>query len=216
MGRLTIVKKYLNKLFIVFSLLLAFVVFANFYIIEKTAGKTYDNVEDIPYNKVGLVLGTSKYLKNSQLNLYFVLRVNAVVKLFQEHKIDYILISGDNSRTDYDEPNDFKTELVLQGIPEDRIILDYAGFRTLDSVVRAKEVFGQQNLTIISQKFHNQRAIFLAENKGLHAVGFNAGDVTGKYGIKTHIREYLARTKALIDLLFKVQPKFLGPKIQIG
>ncbi len=208
-------KKY-RFFFIVTLLIFAFTVFANFYIIKKTAGKTFDTTEKIPYNKVGLVLGTAKYLKNGQLNRYFLLRVNATVKLFQAHKIDYILISGDNSRLDYDEPNDFKTELVLRGIPENRIILDYAGFRTLDSVVRAKEVFGQKNLTIISQKFHNQRAVFLAENKGLNAVGFNAGDITGKYGLKTHIREYLARTKALLDLLFKVQPKFLGPKISIG
>ena len=105
--------------------------------------------------------------------------------------------------------------LMEKGIPECAITLDYAGFRTLDSVVRAKEIFGQNNITIISQKFHNERAIYLAENHGIKAVGYNAKNVIGRYGIKTKIREYFARTKVFIDIIFGITPKFLGEKIEI-
>ena len=110
---------------------------------------------------------------------------------------------------------DFKEELVKRGIPEDRIFLDYAGFRTLDSVIRAKEIFGQEEITIISQEFHNERAIYLAGKNDIEAVGFNARDVSRRYGLKVQLREYLARTKVFLDILFEVEPKFLGEKIEI-
>ncbi len=125
------------------------------------------------------------------------------------------MVSGDNGNKDYDEPTDFKEELIKRGIPKDKIFLDYAGFRTLDSVIRSKEIFGQKSITIISQEFHNERAIYLAHKSGIKAIGFNANDVSGKYGIRVQIREYLARTKVFIDILFDVKPKFLGEKIEI-
>lgn len=181
----------------------------------KAKGKTYDSVQEIPYNKVGLVLGTVKSLINGQTNLYYTYRVNAAVALYEAGKIDFILISGDNGSTDYDEPSDFKNDLIKKGIPEERIFLDYAGFRTLDSVVRAKEIFGQTSITIISQKFHNQRAIYLAQDHGIKAIAYNAKDVTGKYGLKTRLREYLARVNATMDVIFNKSPKFLGDKIEI-
>ena len=108
-----------------------------------------------------------------------------------------------------------KNELIKKGIPENRIFLDFAGFRTLDSVVRSNKVFGQKSITIISQKFHNERAIYLAEKHGLKAIGFNAEEVVGRSGIKTKIREYFARVKVFVDLLFNVEPKFLGESIEI-
>ncbi len=176
----------------------------------KTRHQVYDSVNAIPKNKVGLLLGTGKYAASGNINLFYKFRIDAVVKLYKAGKIEYILVSGDNSRKDYDEPTDFKKDLIAKGIPEDRIFLDYAGFRTLDSVVRAKEIFGQTSITIISQKFHNQRAIYIAKQYGIDAVGFNAKDV-----YNSHFREYLARSKASLDLVFNVQPKFLGEKIVI-
>lgn len=176
----------------------------------KTRHQVYDSVNAIPKNKVGLLLGTGKYAASGNINLFYKYRIDAVVKLYKAGKIEYILVSGDNSRKDYDEPTDFKKDLIAKGIPEDRIFLDYAGFRTLDSVVRAKEIFGQTSITIISQKFHNQRAIYIAKQFGIDAVGFNAKDV-----YNSHFREYLARSKASLDLVFNVQPKFLGEKIVI-
>ena len=105
----------------------------------------------IKKNKVGLVLGTAKVLQNGRLNLYFKYRIEATVALYKEGKIEFVLVSGDNSVKGYDEPTDFKDELVKRGIPPEKIFLDYAGFRTLDSVIRAKEIFGQEQITIISQ-----------------------------------------------------------------
>ena len=177
--------------------------------------KCYTEIDSIPQNKVALLLGTSKTLKNGQSNLYFKYRVEAAVALFKAKKIDFILISGDNSRQDYDEPTDMKEALVYMGVPSDKIYLDYAGFRTLDSIIRAKEIFSLTELTIISQAFHNERAIYLAQKYGIKAIGFNAKDVDKYSGFKTQVREYFARVKVFWDLTFGVQPKFLGEKIEI-
>ena len=199
--------------FIVLSLTLIFI--SNYIIVGAAKNKTFSTLSEIPKNKVGLVLGTSKYLRDGRVNLYFTYRINATVQLFKSGKIDFVLISGDNGSVNYDEPNDFKNELLKKGIPEDKIFLDYAGFRTLDSVVRAKEIFGQNSVTIISQEFHNERAIYLASKHVLSAVGYNAKDVSLNYGFKTQLREYLARTKAFLDIMIGIEPKFLGDKIEI-
>ena len=198
------------------ALLLAVIFIANYSIESNAAGKIFVKTDRIPKNKVGLLLGTSKLLINGRINLYYKYRVEATVKLYKAGKIDFVLVSGDNSTVANDEPTDFKNDLIKRGIPENRIILDYAGFRTLDSVIRAKEIFGQDSITIISQEFHNERAIYLAEKNGINAVGYNAKDVTGRYGYKVILREYLARTKVFIDIIFNVQPKFLGDKIEIS
>lgn len=191
------------------------VVFSNYEIHRAAKNQTFSKASEINKNRVGLVLGTSKYYKGGGLNLYFENRIDAAVALFNAKKIDYILVSGDNSTMEYNEPINFKKELVKRGIPEEFIFLDYAGFRTLDSVIRAKEVFGQEEITIISQQFHNERAIYIAQNHGVKAVGFNA-ESQGAYGFRMQVREYFARTKAFLDILFGVKPKFLGEKIEIS
>lgn len=126
-----------------------------------------------------------------------------------------VVISGDNSREGYNEPEDMKSELMLRGIPEDKIYLDYAGFRTLDSVVRMEKIFGQKSFTIISQKFHNQRAIYIAYAKELQVVGYNAEDVNAYSGFKTQLREKFARVKLFLDLWTGKNPKFLGEPVII-
>ncbi|MEP1487007.1 MAG: ElyC/SanA/YdcF family protein [Algibacter sp.] len=208
-----------NKKRIILFTLVAFplllVLISNYTIEKQTENQTFFNASEIKKNKVGLVLGTSKFLKNGRINLYFKYRIDATVTLYKNNKIDFVLISGDNGNKTYDEPTDFKNELIKNGIPENKIFLDYAGFRTLDSVVRAKEIFNQDNITIISQQFHNERAIYLAKQHGINAIGFNAKDVSGRYGIRVKAREYLARTKVFIDILLGVKPKFLGKKIEI-
>lgn len=187
------------------------------HILVKHASKdhTYDSVVAIPKHKVGLVLGTVKTLSNGSINLYYKYRVDATVALYNANKIEFILVSGDNGNTLYDEPSTFKKDLIKKGIPENKIFLDYAGFRTLDSIVRAKEIFGLTHLIIISQKFHNERAIYLAKHHEIKAIGFNAKDLPGRYGLKTNLREQLAKTKAVFDICFNVKPKFLGHKIKI-
>ena len=119
------------------------------------------------------------------------------------------MVSGDNGSIYYNEPNTIKKDLVKGGIPEERIYLDYAGFRTLDSVVRAKEVFGLDQVTVISQEFHNERAIYLGKHKGLMAIGYNAQDISGNEAVKVHFREYFARVKVFIDLILNIQPRLL-------
>jgi SanA protein len=154
-------------------------------------------------------------LKSGKPNAYFFNRIEATIALFKNHKISYVIISGDNSRKDYNEPLDMKNELLKNGIAEDRIYLDYAGFRTYDSVIRAKKIFGQDTILFISQEFHNQRAVFIARQNGIEGYGFNAKDVTAFNGLKTMIREFFARDKVFIDAWINKEPKFLGEKIII-
>jgi SanA protein len=107
--------------------------------------------------------------------------------------------------------------LLALGVPDSCIVLDYAGFRTLDSVVRCEEVFGEDSVTIISQEFHNQRAVFIANKSHLSAIAFNAQEVNKNYSFRTRIREYFARVKCVLDIyLLGTSPKFLGDKIKIG
>lgn len=179
-------------------------------------GRAYDNIDSLPHNKVGLLLGTSPLDRQGNTNYYFIYRIDAAEELIKSGKIDYILVSGDNSSVGYDEPTWMRDSLVGRGVPEDRIVLDFAGLRTLDSVVRAKEVFGQDSITIISQLFHNERALYLADHNGINAIAYNAKDVTlwHKWLI-IHSREYLARVKMMIDLAINKQPHFLGEKVEI-
>lgn len=124
-------------------------------------------------------------------------------------------MSGDNRRNDYNEPEEMKQALIATGIPEQQIILDYAGLRTLDSVIRAHLIFGLERFTLISQEFHNERAIFLAQQNHLQVIGYNAQDVSAYAGFKTNLRELLARVKVFMDIITDKAPKHLGEKIEI-
>lgn len=202
---------------IIFGLILSFILVLSldYRINKQTEKQIFTNTDSIPENKVGLLLGTSKYLRSGKPNQYFDYRILAAETLYKSGKIKNIVISGDNSRKDYNEPQDMKDELIKRGINENKIYLDYAGFRTYDSVYRMKEIFGQNRFTIISQGFHNQRAVYIANALQLDAVGFNAKDVDVYNGFKTKVREKLARVKVIIDFIFKTKPKFLGEKIII-
>ncbi|WP_027064927.1 MULTISPECIES: SanA/YdcF family protein [Maribacter] len=195
---------------------LILVIFVCNIIISSTAeGQTYTDTDTIPANRVGLVLGTSNRLTNGSPNPYYTYRINATIALYKARKIEFVLVSGDNGSIYYNEPNTIKKDLINGGIPEHVIFLDYAGFRTLDSMFRAKFVFGLDKVTVISQKFHNERAIYIAKQKGLKAIGFNAQDISTSQGLKVQIREYLARVKVFIDMVLNTQPKFYGATIEI-
>lgn len=208
-------KKLLKLLGILIALPIITLFLCNGIINSSAEGKTFDETADIPKNKVGLVLGTSKRISSGHPNPYYDYRINATVELYKAGKIDFVLVSGDNGSRYYNEPTTFKKDLVKAGIPAGKIFLDYAGFRTLDSMVRAKVVFGLDEVTVISQEFHNERAIYIADKKGLKAIGFNAKDVTGRQGSRVRLREYFARVKVFIDLVSNTQPKFFGEKIEI-
>ncbi|QXP51614.1 vancomycin high temperature exclusion protein [Cellulophaga sp. HaHa_2_1] len=198
---------------IVFFFAILFI--CNCIIDTSTEEQTYTSVDKIPTNKVGLILGTAKRLVSGHPNPYYTNRITATIALYKANKIKFVLVSGDNGSIYYNEPKAIKKDLIKGGIPEDKIFLDYAGFRTLDSMMRAKHVFGLTSVTVISQEFHNDRAIYLAHKKGLKAIGFNAKDITGKNGLKVQLREYFARVKVFLDLLTNKQPKFYGEKIEI-
>ena len=208
-------KVYIPTILILIILSLVSILWANSTINKQTESRIYFDTDSIPENNVGLLLGTSKFLRNGNSNQYFENRILATIQLYKAGKIKNVVISGDNSKKDYNEPEDMKNELIKRGIPEDRIYLDFAGFRTYDSVFRMKEIFGQDRFTIISQEFHNQRAVYIASALKLNAIGFNAKDVNAYNGFKTKIREKFARVKMFIDLIFEKKPKFLGDKIEI-
>lgn len=195
---------------------LALVSVCNVIVIQSAKGRTYNNVEEIPYNKVGVVLGTVPKLSNGNDNYYYTCRMKATADLYYAGKISYIIASGDNHIKECNEPECMRNSLVALGVPDTVIYLDYAGFRTFDSMVRAKKVFGQDSITVISQHWHNQRAIFVARQQDMNAIGFDAKDaIVRKAYFKNHLREMLAKVKAVVDVCFGKQPHFLGEPIII-
>lgn len=196
-------------------LLLFVIIVCDRIIVCSVDEQVYEEVSQIPANRVGLLLGTSPKLRNGKPNLFFRYRIEAAAVLYRNRKISRVLVSGDNRKRNYNEPEEMRRALVACGIPDSVIILDYAGMRTLDSVVRAKKVFGQRKITIISQRFHIERALYIAVREGIEAVGFTARDVDVYSGVKTWLRERLARVKVFMDLLTGKGPRYLGEPVKI-
>ena len=211
-------KKLFFRLYIPAAVIvLAFTFYCSYKVETYAAGKMYSNVSEIPYNRIGLLLGTCKTMKDRKtINPFWQFRLEAAYALWKAKKIDKILISGDNGWHGYNEPQDFMDAFIAMGVPDSCMVCDFAGFRTHDSVIRCKKVFGQKKVTIISQQFHNERALFIAQKYGLEAVGFNANDVSFRSGLYTFFREKAARVLLFMDLyVFNTQPHFLGKKITI-
>jgi SanA protein len=207
------VSKRWRRWFFIYSplLLLIFILTCNQLVSGSAKGKLFDRVEDVPARATALVFGTSPNTRYGE-NLFYKYRMEAVAALWKAGKVRHIIVSGDNSTEYYDESTAMKEALMRIGVPDSVITLDYAGFRTLDSVVRCKWVFGQSEIIVVSQEFQNERALFIAEHYGINAVGFNAKDVPNRYGFKTMLREYLARVNAVLDIyVLKTEPKFPGP-----
>ena len=182
----------------------------------NASGRTYDDVNEIPHNKVGLLLATSPITPGGAHNYYFENRIKSTDELYKAGKIDYIIASGGDYTKGHkfgcDEPQAIKDSLVTRGIPEDKIILDYDGTRTLNSIVKAKYGYSWDSVTLISQKYHNERAIYLADKYGLHAIGFNAEpSPIRRNRIKNTVREIFARPKMFIDLISGFKPKLGFP-----
>lgn len=208
--------RIVSVILVLYTFIIYLAILANSFVNNFSDKYLYNYTLTVPKNDVGVLLGTSKYLTNGEYNLYFTYRMEAAEKLYFSNKINFILVSGDNATMAYNEPITIKGELVKRGIPEEKIVLDYAGFRTFDSMIRANKVFGQEQFTVISQPFHNERAVFIARKNGIEAIGFNAKDVSNQSGFKTQLREKFARIKVLLDIyILNTQPKFLGEKIDI-
>ncbi|MEN8215935.1 MAG: ElyC/SanA/YdcF family protein [Pseudomonadota bacterium] len=209
--------KFLLLTVLFLCLLLGIPIVGSYFWVEfQTQDRLYSDVNAIPAKKVALLLGTSKHLRHGRINRYFKYRINAAVQLYKAGKIEHIIASGDNRTRYYNEPIEMKKSLIALGVPQDAITLDYAGFRTLDSIVRCKEIFSQDDIIVVSQAFHNKRALFISDFYAIKAIGFNARGVPLRHDIRTPIRESFARLKAVLDLyILRTQPKFLGEKVDI-
>jgi SanA protein len=187
-------------------------------LINKSAkDRTYSDAQAIPYRHVGLLLGCARFFPSGALNPFYKNRIDAAVALQRAGKIDDLLVSGESLPSGYNEAADMKADLVHAGIPAEIIYYDPNGFRTLDSVVRAREVFGQTEITIISQESHNRRAIFIARHSGIDAIGFNAAEAGIRYISWDRCREKFAGVSAMLDIyLWKTRPRVLGPKVLIA
>ena len=209
-------KRIFMALLIGLGLLIAVVAACNIWVLSSCSGRLYDNAETVPHKRVAVMLGTNPKTKTGNMNYFYKHRIDAAVKLYQNGKIDRILISGDNSSKTYSEPDAMKADLMAAGIPDSAIYLDFAGFSTYDSMVRAKKVFGLSEFMVVSQDFHNKRAVYIARQNGIDAIGFNVQNTLfRKWRIKMELREILARVKAVGEVVMNKKPHFLGEPIEI-
>lgn len=205
--RLVWKKTFRYVLFAVFMLIS--VIGLCFLIVSINANnKTFNRIDNIPQNKVGLLLGTSPVTPHGEHNYYFDNRIYSTVELYEQGKIKQIIASGGDysAQNGCNELTAMRDSLVAHGVPDSVITLDYQGLRTLSSIVKAKDIYNLDSLTIISQKYHSERAIWLAEHYGIHAIAYNAStpDITDKR-IKNISREFLARVKMFLDIFTNTQ-----------
>lgn len=186
---------------------------ANVWVVTSTRDAIYDDPQQLSVHDVGVVLGTSPYTHTGNPNALFSNRIKAAAQLYRDGKVRHLLVSGANPGRSYNEPQKMYQALRRRGVPDSAITLDYAGFRTLDSIVRADKVFELQSFVIVSQRFHDYRALFLAQHNGLDAVAYIWPGEDRRQPLRTEAREYLARVKAVLDLfVLHTVPRFLGPK----
>lgn len=204
---MNVLKTILKFVAIAFVAVLLMVLTCDYLVTSNAKGKLYDDVEEIPYRDVGLLLGTTPQTRIGRLvNRFFVFRIDAAEKLYKAGKVSTILISGDEDSLDgVNEVVSMKEALMARGVPESAIILDGQGFRTMASIGRANKVYGLKTFTVISQKFHNERALYQAEHIDIDIndpIAFNAESPRSAMALITYAREYLARVKLFMDILF--------------
>lgn len=189
------------------------IVLCNIWVVSSTQTRVYDDIAEVPHNKVALVLGTSSRLVSGAPNPFFVNRMARAAELYKQDKVEHFILSGDNRTIYYNEPETMRGALIALGVPDSVITLDFAGLRTFDSIVRSREIFGQDSITIITQPFHSYRAIFISDRVNVNAVAIVAEEPDAEKAFQVYIREYFARTKAVLDLyLLNTAPKHLGEK----
>jgi SanA protein len=197
-------RKWLAKHWLKFAILflagLVFIAVTNLWMIAAARGHIFSDPALLPTNDVALVLGTGPYTAKGNTNLHFVVRVEAAAKLLKSGKVKHLLLSGDNHIRGYDEPTEMKNALLKLGVPKSAMTLDYAGLRTLDSMERARKIFGQTKLTLITENFHAARSWFLARHFGIDAIVFCAEDLPPTWTNNMRIREAAARVAAVLDV----------------
>lgn len=195
----------------------AIIALSNIWVIASTS--QYISDSDIPNSShnVALVLGTSNKLVDGSDNPFFLGRIEAAARLYADGIVKYIIVSGDNRSKYYNEPVKMRDALVEKGVPASVITLDFAGLRTLDSIIRCKKVFGQDKIIIISQRFHCYRALFISNYLGMDAVGYTANKVPLSQSLRVELREILARPIAIWDTYITDRsPKHLGDKEELN
>lgn len=187
---------------IVILLALSVIIGCQIAVTQAAKGRLYSDVDAIPHREVGLLLGTNPLGRSGRPNQFYCRRIDAAVTLYEAGKVDRFIISGAKYSKDYDEPEAMRSELLLRGVPDSILILDGEGFRTIASIKRAKEVFGADSLTVISQQFHNERALFLAKHLGIDAIAYNAANTSSRrWKVLMFGRECLARVKAVFETI---------------
>ncbi|MEI6712507.1 MAG: ElyC/SanA/YdcF family protein [Verrucomicrobiota bacterium] len=189
----------------------------NFWVLWRGSRHLLSSIEQIPVGSIGVVLGTSPGGgKHLVINPFFEARMDAAATLYHSGTVYHLVLSGDNRRADYNEPSSMKEALKHRGVPASALTLDYAGFRTLDTVARAHRVFQVQKPVIITDDFHIARALFLAEAEGAEALGFASAPIPWRRSYKTRVREWASRVRAFLDVyILGTQPHFLGETIQL-
>ena len=201
-----VAKKLLWTTCIMAFVCIVLMLICNQIVVNNAEGKAFSDIDSIKYNTVGLLLGTTPQARITKVkNYFFIYRIDAAEELYKAGKIEQILISGDeNSLDGVNEPECMRDSLVARGVPARAIVLDGKGYRTINSVINANKVFGLKSFTIISQEFHNERAIYQAEHLGLNVENlqaYNAKMPKSRRAFLTTIREYFARVKMFIDLI---------------
>jgi SanA protein len=194
-----------------------FLATTNFWVVKSTSSEVLTDYKLLQDSGVALVLGTSHRMVDGSPNPFFHNRMATAAELYKEGKIVHFIVSGDNRTKYYNEPAEMQKALIKLGVPSEAITLDYAGLRTLDSVVRCKEIFGQSKIIIITQPFHSYRALFISNYYEVNAVALVAEEPAQESAPRVYLREYLARTKAVLDLyVLGTAPRHLGEKEPIG
>lgn len=190
-----------------------FTLAGNWWVLRAADAQLHERLDAVPAAEVGLVLGCSARLADGRANLYFRHRVDAAAALYRAGKVRHLLVSGDNHVSTYSEPDDLRDALMERGVPREHITLDYAGFRTLDSMFRARDVFGLQRVIVVSQPWHAARAIYLGRQHGLTVDAYCARDVRDQgWRLRQLTREALARAWMILDVhVLGTRPKFPGP-----
>jgi len=197
------------------GLLLLLVIVLNAWIITATQARIHDHVQRLQDHAVALVLGTSPYTRSGEPNLLFQHRMLAAADLYAAGKVRHILVSGANPGY-YNEPQEMYQALRRLGVPHSAITLDFAGYRTFDSIVRSKRVFGLTRYILVSQRYHDYRALFIAQHEGIDAVAYVRPQEDLRQPFWTELREYFARVEAVLDLfVWHTRPRYLGPKVVI-
>ena len=191
---------YFGFIFFLLFISICFIAFANVWLIRSTQKRIFKNPESLPHHQAALVLGTSSKLMGGKPNPFFVNRMDKAAQLFRNDIVDQFILSGDNRRSDYNEPARMRDALLRRGVPDSLITLDSAGLRTFDSILRSRYVFGKRSLIIITQPFHAYRALFLCDYFGIKAVVFAAREPGEQIGLQVYLREIIARAKALLDI----------------